>query len=61
MYYNIDSFYALQRKVTYKFIEAVNYLQTFGSKRPLKTLMFSDCFHDSIYYDDYCGILCVNE
>ena len=26
IYYNIDSFYALQRKVTYNFIEAVNYL-----------------------------------
>ena len=61
IYYNIDSFYALQRKVSHKFIETVNYLRTFGLKRPVKTLMSSDCFYDSIYYDYYCGILYVNE
>ena len=61
IYYYIDSFYALQRKITYKFIEAVNYLRYFDLKRPVKTLMSSDCFHNSIYYDHYCGILYVNE
>ena len=55
IYYNIDLFYALLRKETYKFIEAVNYLRNFGLKRPVKTLMSTDCFHDSICYDHYCG------
>ena len=57
IYYNIDSFYALQRKITYKFVERCHLSQNLW----LKTLMPSDCFYDSIYYDHYCGILFVNE
>ena len=56
IYYNIDSFYALQRKITYKFVESCHLSQNYL----LKMLMSSDCFCDSIYYDHYCGILCVN-
>ena len=58
IYYNIDSFYALQRKITYKFVERCHLSQNLW----LKVLMSSDyCFYDSIYYDHYCGILFVNE
>ena len=32
LYYNIDSFYALQRKINNKFLNAVTYLRTFGLK-----------------------------
>ena len=32
LYYNIDSFYALQRKIV-NLLNAVTYLQTFGLKR----------------------------
>ena len=32
IYYNIDSFYALLRKITYKFVERVTYHRTFGLK-----------------------------
>ena len=56
-YYNIDSFYALQRKITYKFVERCHLSQNLW----LKMLMSSDCFYDSVYYDHYCGILFVNE
>ena len=54
---NIDLFYALQRKITNKFVERCHLSQNLW----LKMLMFSDCFYDSIYYDHYCGILFVNE
>ena len=57
IYYNIDSFYALQRKITYKFVERCHLSQNLW----LKMLMSSDCFYDSLYYDHYCGILFVNE
>ena len=57
IYYNIDSFYALQRKITYKFVERCHLSQNLW----LKMLMSSDCFYDSVYYDHYCGILFVNE
>ena len=57
MYYNIDSFYALQCKITNKFVESCHLLQSLW----LKMLMSSDCFFDSIYYDHYCGILFVNK
>ena len=45
IYCNIDLFYALLRKETYKFIEAVNYLRNFGLKRPVKTLMSTDILY----------------
>ena len=57
IYYNIDSFHALQRKITYKFVERCHLSQNLW----LKMLMSSDCFYDSVYYDHYCGILFVNE
>ena len=57
IYYNIDSFYALQRKITYKFVERCHLSQNLW----LKMLMSSDCFNDSVYYDHYRGILFVNE
>ena len=56
-HYNIDSFYALQLKISYKFIERCR----LSTNLWLKTLMSSDGFYDSIYYDHYCGILYVNE
>ena len=46
IYYNIDSFYALQRKITNKFVERCHLSQNLW----LKMLMSSDCFYDSIYY-----------
>ena len=57
IYYNIDSFYALQRKITIKFIEGCD----LSTNLWLKTFMSWDCFDDSIYYDHYCGILYVHE
>ena len=57
IHYNIDSFYALQRKITNKFVERCHLSQNLW----LQMLMSSDCFYDSIYYDHYCGILFVNE
>ena len=57
IYNSIDSFYALQRKITYKFVERCHLSQNLW----LKMLMSSDCFYDFIYYDHYCGILFVNE
>ena len=45
LYYNYGSFYALQRKITYKFIERCH----LSTNLWLKTLMSSDCFYDSIY------------
>ena len=41
IYYNIDSFYALQRKITYKFDERCDLSQNLW----LKMLMSSDCFY----------------
>ena len=55
--YNSDSFYALQRKIIYKFIERGH----ISINLWFKTLMSSDYFYDSIYYGHYCGILYVNE
>ena len=40
--YNIDLFYALQPKITYKFIERCH----LSTNLRLKTLMSSDCFYD---------------
>ena len=57
MYYKIDLVYALQSKITYKFVERSHLSQNLW----LKMLMSSDCSYDSIYYDHYCGILFVNE
>ena len=41
IYYNIDSFYALQRKITDKFVERCHLSKNLW----LKTLMSSDCFY----------------
>ena len=57
IYYNIDSFCALQRKIINKFVERCHLSQNLW----LKMLMSSDCFYDSIYHDHYCGILFANE
>ena len=57
IYYNIDSFYALQQKITYKFVKRCHLSKNVW----LKTLMSSDCLYDSMHYDHCCGILYVNE
>ena len=57
IYYPIDSFYALQHKITYKFVERCHLSQNLW----LKMFVSFDCYYDSIYYDHYCGILFVNE
>ena len=46
IFYNIDSLYALQRKLLINLLNDVTYRTTFW----LKMSMSSDCFYDSIYY-----------
>ena len=49
IYYNIDPFYALQRKIPNKFVESCHLSQNLW----LKMLISSDCFYDFIYYDHW--------